>query len=455
MKINHNMSAVIANGKLKVAENRVSTSVERLSSGLRINRAGDDPAGMAISQKMKAQIRGLSRASDNSADGVSVINTADGALAEVHSILGRMRELAVQGANDSNTETDREAVQTEINSLTEEIDRIAATTQFNGVTLLDGNLDYRGYTDVREVSVITYSDSVPAQDYRIRVLQNATQATATSNLPTTAITSAEEGEIAINGETVKIEAGDSADVVVEKIRSLANRVGISVAADTNAGTMTYTSSEYGSKSKIEISCENAALAATLGFVVSPPGEDTQIALEMGFDNTASYTADGTRVEITDRNGFKIQLDVDSTAPEGPVNLEIMHIGAMTLQIGANENETMDVKIPPITTYALDIEHMNYLSHEGCEKAIASLDGATATISAVRAGLGAYENRLEHTISNLDVTEENMTSAMSRIEDVDMAEEMSEYTAANVIQQAGISVLSQANDVPQMVLQLLN
>ena len=160
--------------------------------------------------------------------------------------------------------------------------------------------------------------------------------------------------------------------------------------------------------------------------------------------------------ITDRSGFEIELEVDPNVDTSePVEIDIMHIGAMTLQIGANENETMCLKVPPTTAHALDIEDMNYLCQEGSSRAISTLDNAVAKISSVRASLGAYQNRLEHTISNLDISEENMTSAMSRIEDVDMAEEMSEYTASNVIQQAGISVLSQANDVPQMVLQLLN
>lgn len=454
MKINHNISAIIANGQLKKSENRVSRSVERLSSGLKINSAGDDPAGMAISQKMKSQIRGLGRASDNASDGVSVIETAEGALTEVHSILNRMRELAVQASNDTNTEEDRAAIQAEITSLTDEVDRIAGTTQFNGVTLLDGNLDYRGYTDTKEVNVVTFTEKVPDQAYRIRVFNAATQAETTGGM-VSAITSASEGTLIMNGEAVQFKAGENANEVLTKLRSLANRVGVSVASDgTN---LTYTTDEYGSKAKIEFKCENADLAAALGITPgSTQGTDAVISLDRGFDNTASYSADGTRVEITDRNGFKMELDVAGDVPVNQeINIDIMHIGGMTLQIGANEDETMVLKVPSTTAYALDIEGMNYLCQEGAEQAITTLDEAVSKVSSVRAGLGAYQNRLEHTISSLDISEENMTSAMSRIEDVDMAEEMSEYTASSVLQQAGISVLSQANDVPQMVLQLLN
>lgn len=454
MKINHNISAIIANNQLKRAEGRVTSSVEKLSSGLKINSAGDDPAGMAISQKMKSQIRGLSRASDNASDGISVIETAEGALTEVHSILNRMRELAVQSANGTYAEEDREAIQKEIDSLAEEVDRISGDTQFNGVSLLDGSLDYKGYTDTEEVAVITFTETVPDKTYRIVVDQAAKQAQTTGGA-IGAVPSDVSGSFMINGEVVEFKGGESVDEAREKVRSLANRVGISVTTDGTSTT--YTSDAYGSLAKIEFSCESPELAAALGITTGAVyGEDTAISLSRGFEDTASYTANGTRVEITDRNGFSIELNIESTVMENEdINLDIMHIGAMTLQIGANENEIMNVKIPATTTFALNIEELNYLSQEGSGNAITSLDDAVGRISSIRASLGAYQNRLEHSISSLDISEENMTSAMSRIEDADMAEEMSEYTAASVIQQAGISVLSQANDVPQMILQLLN
>ncbi len=454
MKINHNMSAIIANNQLKKSENRVSSAVERLSSGLKINHAGDDPAGMAISQKMKTQIRGLSRASDNASDGISVIETAEGALSEVHSILNRMRELAVQSANGTYAEADREAIQMEIDSLSQEVDRISSDTQFNGVNLLDGSLDYRGYTDAEEVNVITFTESVPDQVYRIVVDQAAKQAETTQGA-IGAVPEGVKGSLTINGDTVLFEGGESADEAKEKVRALADRVGISVTTDGTS--VTYTSDEYGAAAKIEFACESPDLAAALGITTgSVYGQDTMISLSRGFEDTASYTSDGTRVEITDRNGFIIELDVASNVQiNEDINLDLMHIGAMTLQIGANENEIMTVKIPSTSIYALDLENLNYLCQEGSGNAITMLDDAVEKISSIRASLGAYQNRLEHSISSLDISEENMTSAMSRIEDADMAEEMSEYTAASVIQQAGISVLSQANDVPQMILQLLN
>ena len=474
MKINHNISAVIANGNLKKSENRVTTSVERLSSGLKINRAGDDPAGMAISQKMKSQIRGLSRASDNSSDGVSVIETAEGALTEVHSILARMRELAVQSANDTNADVDREAIQKEIDSLTEEIDRISNDTEFNGVRLLNGSLDYRGYTTQEGVSVITYSTAVAEDVYSIHIERMAKQATAISGEidDGLVITAADPddptvenlvGGISINGESVAIQEGDTRDEIVTKIRDLCDRLGIGVTEESASAGKTklkYTTDAYGSSATLEFKCDNTALATALGLDEINPerGEDVKLGTlsdDGVFTATASYSADGTRVEITDRSGFKIELDITEPATQNSdVELDLKHIGAMTLQIGANENETLDVKIPGTSAYDLNIQGLNYLSQVKSGEAITSLDYAINKISTVRASLGAYQNRLEHTISNLDIAELNMTQAMSRIEDVDMAEEMSEYTASNVIQQAGISVLAQANDVPQLILQLL-
>lgn len=454
MKINHNMSAIIANNQLKKSENRVSSSVEKLSSGLRINHAGDDPAGMAISQKMKSQIRGLSRASDNASDGISVIETAEGALTEVHSILNRMRELAVQSANGTYDSGDREAIQKEIDSLSQEVDRIATDTQFNGVSLLDGSLDYRGYTNVEKAKVITFTETVPDQTYRITMDQQAKQAESTQGV-INAIPAGVEGSLTLNGETIYFNGGESAAEAKEMVRALADRVGVSVTTDGTS--VTYTSDKYGSAAKIDFSCESPELAAALGITTGTSyGQDTTITLGKGFEATASYTSDGTRVEITDRNGFVIELDLSADiAINTDIDMDLMHIGAMNLQIGANENETMTVKVPSTSVYALDLENLNFLSQSGSGAAITALDGAVDKVSSIRASLGAYQNRLEHSISSLDVSEENMTSAMSRIEDADMAEEMSEYTAASVIEQAGVSVLSQANDVPQMILQLLN
>lgn len=453
MKINHNISAIIANKQLQNSEERLSGSVERLSSGLKINRASDDPAGMAISQKMRTQIRGLNRASDNAQDGISVIETAEGALSEIHSMLQRMRELAVQASNGSFADNDRVAVQEEVDALVKEIDRTAKDTQFNTTKLLDGSLDLRGYADSYSVSIMTFSDTVPADEYKIQVTGTAEKAVRTGASPLADITNTTEGTIVINGESVEFKAGDTAEEVYTKLRDLGNKVGVDIYP--SGSSMIYESALYGTSQKVEITCENADLANMLGITSGVSyGKDTELTMGSGFSNTATYKAEGTKVTITDRSGFSIKLDIDPSVGTDPVTLDIMDIGAMTLQIGSNEGETMDLKIPATTAYSLGVDQLNYLSQNVAGSAITIVDEAVAQVSSIRSSIGAYQNRLEHAIANLDVSGENMTSALSRIEDVDMAEEMSEYAAANVLQQAGVSVLAQANDIPQTILQLL-
>lgn len=493
MQINHNVSAVIANNQLRKSENRMTTSVERLSSGLKINRAADDPSGMAISQKMKTQIRGLSRANDNANDGVSVLQTAEGALTEVHSMLQRVRELAVQSANGTYTTEDRKSIQSEVDELLGEINRISNDTQFNNVPLLDGSIDKRGYSNADGVSVVTFSQVVEPATYAINVKSTAAKATVEVtnalkfNGPNGTVDKTEEGAISINGVSVQIKEGETAEEVYLKLRDLAESVSVNLTKEaSNAdGTMNlkFEAVEYGSNSGVTIQWDNPALEAALSLAggtitgtsqstadyFSVVGLDTEVNLlakdHVSIDpdtdgvtaslNKAIATSDGTKVKITDAGGFEILLDIDAQVKTGAlIKLDIMDIGAMTLQIGANEGETMDVKIPAVNTYTLGLDYINLLSQPTSSEAIADIDAAVAMVSSVRSTIGAYQNRLEHAISNLDTSELNMENSLSRIEDVDMAEEMTEYTASSVLQQAGTSVLAQANDLPEMVLQLL-
>ncbi len=458
MKINHNLSAIIANSQLLRTEDRLAESVRRLSSGSKINEAADDPVGMAISQKMKTQIRGLSRASDNAMDGISVIETAEGALGEVHNILQRVRELSVQAANETYALEDRENIQSEIDSLMEEVDRISRDTEFNKTHLLNGTMDQRGYTNQDAVKVTTYSAEVPIGQYKITVTAAAEKASYTGGAPV-AITAANAGSFFINGESVALKAGDTATEVYEKIRGLGSSVGVDVTLD--GGNMVFTAQESGSRTDIELKAGNDTLSnALLGTtnLVTATGSDAKVTLDTTtFNATATCRADGDYVTITDLNDFSIDLKLDSENISGSLTttIDILDVGNMTLQIGANEKQTLDVKIPKLDTESLRLTHINVCSTKGAGNAIARLDEAINMVSNVRGKLGAYQNRLEHTVTNLDTAEESMTQALSRIEDVDMAEEMTEYTQANILQQAGVSVLAQANDMPQAVLQLLN
>lgn len=472
MRINHNISALKAGNHLGRTNTALTKSLEKLSSGYRINRASDDAAGMAISRKMRTQIAGLEQASRNAADGISVIQTAEGALAEVGSMLQRMRTLSVQAANGSNTNDDRKAIQEEIDNLTQEIQRVSETTEFNTKTLLNGDIDRKSYSDTSTVRIVDMSDTVANADYRISVTANASQATVTGVTSTfwsssaSTISPAQAGKLNINGTEIEINAGDTRDVVFEKIRNACeiNNINASMGADQ----LTLTTKEYGTSSKINIICDSN-LTAVLGLPASAnqSGTDAKVTLlapaaNNAFTSTATVSSDGKKVTVTDHGNFEMVFEVNadeppSTPPITPpytVNFTVLDAGPMQLQIGANKGQTMDVRIPRVDPETLGIENVNLVTEAGAQKGISLYDAAVTKVTAIRAKLGAYQNRLEHSISNLDVTHENMSEARSRIEDVDMAKEMANYTQKNVLAQAGTSMLAQANQRPQTILSLL-
>ena len=476
MKVNHNMSAVITNAQLLRTENSLADSMERLSSGLKINHAKDDPAGMAISNKMQAQIDGLGKASENASNGISVLQIADSALGEITSMLQRMRELSVQAATETNQLEDREAIQKEIDSLVSEVDRISRDTEYNTKKLLDGTSDTRVYAD--GTSRMAVSDSVGTGNYKITVNEPAKQ----SALPTTTTAGTiPEGTVTINGNEVEISAGENAASVFEKLRFGAEKADVNLMVidpaatqdydtyPTSGGyemldktfdfgdTLAFVSNQYGTSSEIQISCSNNALASFLGLdaATQTVGTDADVKADLtsSFDAQTTVIMDGNKVKITDVAGFEMDFVLDA-GKKGDVNIEVTDIGTMTLQIGANEHQTMQVRIPEISSKTLYLDEVDVTKVDGGDRAIARLDEAIKTTTSVRSAVGAYQNRLEYAVSSLDASEEDMTNAISRISDVDMAKEMTEYTKYTVLQQAGTSVLAQANDIPQSVLQLL-
>ena len=462
MKVNYNMSAVITNSQLLTTEGRLSSAMEKLSSGFRINHAKDDPAGMAMSNKMKLQIDGLNRSSRNASDGTSVIQTADGALNEVTSIIQRMRELAVQAASDTNVQSDKEAIQAEIESLREEVDRVSKDTEFNKKPLLDGTLDNRVYS--KNVSRVAASVYVDPGMYQVTVQSAATKGELTADAAkftdmTTKVGA--DGIMKINGSPVEILATDTMEEAFEKIRDAAE-IGEADASVTAAGELKFTSAFYGSKGVVDIEIDNSKLAAALGFSETEPatvsGEDAKLTLDTGFTDTTTTKVDGNKVVITDRDGFELSFVIDEGFPaagaNGEVQFEVTEIGSMTLQIGANEYQTMEVRLPKLNAEMLYLDEVDVTTVNGADRAIDRLDVALNQVTAARSSLGAAENRLDYAVDSLDETEENVTAALSRIEDTDMAQEMSNYTQQNVFEQAAISVLTQANDLPQQTLQLL-
>jgi len=515
MRINHNISALKANNQLSKTNSLLDQSLEKLSSGYRINSAADDSAGLAISEKMRTQISGLDQASRNASDGISVIQTAEGALVEVESMLQRMRELSVQSANGTYTTQDRVAIQSEIDQLNQEITRISDTTEFNTMTLLDGNIDRKSYSSNNNVSLVSLSDTVGVGDYEVTIKEDARQAVIVGNetdysgLVSGKIKSTQAGSVSINGETVKVNEGDTMDDVFEKIRDACDNVDVNVFATDSPATVSATgdvdmagyptealvagdqlifvSRNYGSKESIEVYCDNEELCKLVGLTIkgaTAKGIDAEASISSAgtstFNETATVSIDGNKVTVSDRNDFKMVFEVEpgtaktvykdvevtsATAAAGaasittagtdlPVTVSVLDAGPMDLQIGANEGQTMSVRIPEVTPETLGIDKINIGTADGAQEAITLLDTAVNTVSEIRSKLGAYQNRLEHSISNLDTTSENMTESLSRIEDVDMAQEMANYTQKNVLAQAGTSMLAQANQRPQTILSLL-
>ena len=467
MQINHNIPAFMANSNLNKANDKVQKSLERLSSGYRINRAADDAAGMAIAQKMHAQIVGLQRASRNSADGVSMIQTAEGALNETENILQRMRELAVQAANGTNTLEDRESMQKEIDALKSEIDRLAKETEFNTKKLLDGSCSRLSTTDTPDVSIISVSDSVGLGAYSVTVTTAATKAsfTASMNAGFTTVTSAMEGKVYINGESVEITAGQTLEDVYSTIRDFGTKVGVDVAPINAAGkevaigaavSLLFSAGNYGSSVKVEVTCDNSDLADALGIKngIMTLGNDAAVTLNSGYEVTATTKGDGTKVVVSDRSGFEMVIDTNGATAGKKANIQVLDAGQVVLQVGANEGQEIELSIPAATCEALDITYVNVNTQDNASASITMIDDAIGQVSAIRSKLGAYQNRLESAINSLDTSALNLTESVSRIEDTDMAEEMANYTQYNVLTQAGTSMLAQANNRPQQILQLL-
>ena len=391
MIINHNMNALNAHRNMGVNNTAAGKSMEKLSSGLRINRAGDDAAGLAISEKMRGQIRGLTQASRNSADGISMIQTAEGALNETTNILQRMRELAVQASNDTNTTSDREEIQKEINALTEEVDRIANNTEFNTQKLLNGSKSGEAGDLVREEVAAQKGEFTITLDADLKV----------------------NDRLIVDGKVIKFGQGE---------------------ADTTDTIKTKLEDVLGGKYTIEV--------------------------------TGKKSIKLTQKEGTDKDEFKASLNGNDLGEKAKVAKEgVTHRdeenseGKVSVQVGANASQSMSIEIGDMRAQALKIVNdkgrgLSVETAQSANEAITAFDAALNSVSSQRANLGAVQNRLEYTISNLDNTAENLTSAESTLRDVDMAKEMMEYSKNNILNQAAQAMISQANQQPQNVLQLL-
>ena len=495
MVVRSNIMALNANRQLGMNNSQVSKSLEKLSSGYKINRAGDDASGLAISEKMKAQIKGLETASTNSQDGISLVQTAEGALTEVHDMLNRMVELAGKAANGTiDSETDRAALQDEMNSLLDEIDRIAESTDFNGIKLLNGDLA---------------TNTVKLGNIKLGA------GTASTTVAATAATTT---------QTIGAGTAAAAKLTVEytdangKLQSVTVDYTGTAAADTNATAMrdalkanselsalfdiggtgtdiTFTAKTAGEGGvKVTNITSTDAQKDAVGKLAFKDGTDAYEKVTGGANGIKAgdkVTVNGTVYEFVANAGDKVTTEgavavlvgADNNASAANLNKALESEGitvsvdnaqdllfkpmsngkGLTLQIGATGDayNKVTINVGNMSSKGLGIDNLRNIGIMSQDAASAALDqikngadSAINTVSSVRAELGAMQNRLEHTINNLDVASENMQSANSQIRDTDMAKEMMEYTKKNVLTQAAQAMLAQANQQPQSILQLL-
>ena len=534
MVVQHNMQAANANRMLGITVDSISKSTEKLSSGYRINRAADDAAGLSISEKMRKQIRGLDQASTNAQDGISAVQTAEGALTEVHSMLQRMNELAVQSANGTNSQTDRDAIQAEVDQLQEEIDRVSETTKFNETYLLKGDsngtkaktFSYKDassaytlkdgaelftrnndgtYSSVAKGSILdstaTYYTKKAAADIGATSIDTATNSDAyVDSNDSIQIFSADQANLfTFDSKTNTYEAVKKGDKYTGQQSDYYSTTA------TAGGTIKYTAAQVGtaptgfatayklSKDVYTSDLKNVSSGSyvansDLNTYYASPLTTKDVYDTKAYD--AADIADNTTVKFTDENGNEIAengldkyfdedgnykgglyyngasglTEVDKNSVEGKALIEnnikqgqsdtgslklSLHVGA-----DATDNNKISIEISSMSAKTLGVEGLKVDTEDSATASINTITAALQKVSDQRSSLGAVQNRLEHTISNLDNVVENTTSAESRIRDVDMAEEMVTYSKNSILQQAGQSMLAQANQANQGVLSLL-
>lgn len=453
MRINNNISAMNTYSRLTSAQGAQAKSLEKLSSGLRINRAGDDAAGLAISEKMRGQIGGLNQAVRNAQDGISLIQTAEGALSETHSILNRMRELAVQSSNDTNTLDDRREIQKEVEQLKSEINRISDSTEFNTQKLLNGSLGATGASSNTAVADISSASGLKAGTYSVSVVTAATKQTYTAGTfaNDAAVTGAITNTDVISLNAIAIDTSNitGKDSLITALNEKTSETGF--VASFNGDVLTFTANEFGSGKTLSAGGANASDLGSLSSSVT--GADVRVAITDPNSVSETITGNGQTV---DYRGAELQV---KGAAASSANI-VVNSGGAALHIGANKDQSMLIDINEMSSRTLGnstdglVKDINVSTQDGANKAIKTLDEAIKAVSAERSKLGAVQNRLDHTINNLTATSENLTAAESRIRDVDMAKEMMSFTKNNILNQAATAMLAQANQMPQGVLQLL-
>lgn len=608
MRINYNVSSIIARNALNNNDKRVAASTQRLSSGYKINSAADDAAGLAIARRMNSQIKSLKEANRSANDGLSALNTADGAMTEMHDILQRMNELAIQSANGTNADSDREMIQNEIDQLVNELDRIANTTQYNAQNLLDGSFAYKAYTNIDNTKVMSYTEGVSTGTYIIGQLKYYHYDEMTTQYKTeeTKIKDTDGKIVNVTYSSSKVKVTESERIDVNNEDNVLHDALITSSSIGEYGSSITQAKPFPDGSKVSVKDDKIVITAQGNFEIkisvndrtplgdvttttvasTAPGSTGVESIEKKYDNknvaggtvvtTTSYSTvktyhniavkgpNGKRYNIGELNFFnntdsegkpisgqeiysdfrgdngrglkddfaeffkeknpQCAIDIDSvnwndttgtfeimyTATDGKTGVKTQHgpeqftlfedtndygavmttqkklddylhsekqitrteyvignndpndclkidvtgMGPMEVQVGANEGQFMTLDIPALNAVNLGVDKLDLTSMESVRLSIDVIGDAINELSSVRAKIGAYSNRLEHTITNLDTTEENITASYSRIMDVDMATEMTEYSTVQVLVQASTSMLAQANERPQQVLQLI-
>jgi len=479
LTINTNVASLNAQRNLGATQSNLAKSMQRLSSGLRINSAKDDAAGMAISDRMTSQIRGLNQATRNANDGISLAQTAEGAMQESTNILQRMRELAVQSANDSNTGADRSSLQKEVAQLQQELDRIATTTSFNGKKVLDGTFTAQsfqvGANAGESISFSvggTSSTQIGAHQHKVDGTINNAGAATTNNVVAQTLTVSG----ALGTDTVSVANSDSAKTIVDAINNKTSTTGVGATAVTYSkltvnATGAQSFSLFGKNTTgetISANITDASDLTELADAINAKTAETGVTAELS--STKAYitlkNAQGYDIQATWASGnFSLQgVKADGTTTAGAASA-LTAAGSVSVggNITFNAEKSFSVGSTSATTIlsaatkgsALSsVGSMDIGTRAGANDALAVIDSAIAYIDGARADLGAIQNRFESTISNLQNISENVSAARSRILDADIAQETSNMTKQNILQQAGVSILAQANQSPQLALSLL-
>ncbi|SFD90656.1 flagellin [Nitrosomonas sp. Nm166] len=483
--INSNVASLNAQRNLNTSQSSLNTSLTRLSSGLRINSAKDDAAGLAISERMTAQIRGLNQAARNANDGISLAQTAEGALGEIGNNLQRIRELAVQSANASNSTSDRASLQAEVAQLSSEITRVASQTQFNGLNLLDGSFQNQSFQVGANANQTI--DITSIRDARASALGSHTLATAGTAMNTVVVDTAANTTANGNGVTVEADLAlttdkgtvsnisyaadsDAADIA-SAINTAASGIGITATASNSttldtvsaAGDITFNLNGTAISATITATNDLSALAAAINGSQSSTGVTASFTTVGDKSSLTLSTTDGRDIVLdtyanTGAAGATVSIGgstvteggTDSATVTGSVNLTSSQGQIITTTANADVFAVAGTNISSFQSVALQ----DVSTAAGAQNAIEVLDAALSQINSARGDLGAIQNRFSSTIANLQSSAENLSASRSRIQDADFAAETANMTRGQILQQAGVAILAQANSLPNNVLSLL-